>query len=245
MYAICPKKYEYHVEYEFPESTQTTFGILVHDTIEDIHHEVIQGRLGYITNESIRLAFQSNYKGMMAIGKQALSVAQLDYALEQVLDYFNQNYDIFPDIWKCEYEISIEKPRYIMKGKIDLLLRSDDGYKIIDFKTGKRPDDLTFELSTQLYMYAYILTHNTSYKISPNRLKLYLYWTDEQDRDNAFMEVPFNETNLECVERYYDSKAKKIQNKIFTIEKIPDPEICRGCDFRSFCVAKGIIKLKL
>jgi ATP-dependent DNA helicase UvrD/PcrA len=248
MYETCPKKYEYNVEDKFPQSKNTTLGTLVHDTIEDIHDEIIQEKLGYIhtyiTNESISLVLRSNYEGMLARGMEPISIQQQDNALDQVLDYFNQNYDTRSGSLECEKEISTEKPRYILKGKIDLLVRSHDGYKIIDFKTGKKPEDLTLE-RRQLLAYAYILTHNMSYNISSNKLKLYLYWTKEQYRENALMEIPFSETDLESVGRYYDSEVNKIQNGEFKIEKIPDPEICSRCDFRKYCSAGGIIKLKL
>ena len=49
------------------------------------------------------------------------------------------------------------------------------------------------------------------------------------------MEVPFSETDLESIGRYYDREVNKIQNGEFKIEKTPDPEICSGCDFRRYC----------
>jgi DNA helicase-2/ATP-dependent DNA helicase PcrA len=140
---------------------------LVHDTIEDIHNEIIQGNLGDVTNESIRLAFRSNYEGMVAIGMQSLSIQEQGDALDQILDYFNQNYGIFPDICECEREVSIEKPRYVLKGKIDLLVRSNNEYKIFDFKTEKKPDDfIPKRYSRQLIPRKIINIDSSEYRLS-------------------------------------------------------------------------------
>ena len=70
-------------------------------------------------------------------------------------------------------EISIEKPRYVLKGKIDLLVRRNNEYKIFDFKTEKKPDDfIPKHYSRQLHIYAYILKE--VYGICPNKIKLYI-----------------------------------------------------------------------
>jgi PD-(D/E)XK nuclease superfamily len=119
-----------------------TFGNLVHQTIEDIHKMILNGRLGDMTNEIIRdELFESNYRSLISIGMRPISEQQKNVALDHTLDYFNQNYDNLHSVADTELEISIEKPGYILTGKIDLLLEENGKFEIIDFKTEQKPKE--------------------------------------------------------------------------------------------------------
>lgn len=63
-----------------------------------------------------------NGRSLVSIGMRSLSLKQKNAALDHILDYFNQNYDNLHRITNAELEVSVEKPRYILTGKIDLLL---------------------------------------------------------------------------------------------------------------------------
>jgi DNA helicase-2/ATP-dependent DNA helicase PcrA len=245
-FELCPQKYQFHIEHEFSpsRSASRTFGSLVHQTIEDIHNVVLKCGLAKITNESIQSLFRSNYRSLISIGMRPLSKQHIDIALDHILDYFNQNYDLLSNIVKSEEEISIEKPRYIITGKIDLLLKTNDNFEIIDFKTEQKPNDgdpLLQRYYKQLYLYAYIFKEK--YGMYPR--KLIIYWTSQRDRDQALTEVSFDDNDIRSAAEYFDNIANRIQNKMFKIENPPEEEVCNECDFRKHCIAQGIFAKSL
>jgi hypothetical protein len=44
--------------------------------------------------------------------------------------------------------------------------------------------------------------------------KLYIYWTSERDRNQALMEVPFNNNDAVSAGEYFDGTINTIQKKI-------------------------------
>jgi DNA helicase II / ATP-dependent DNA helicase PcrA len=245
-FELCPLKYQIYQEYGFSPSWSSTrtFGNLVHQTLDIIHQMIIDEKLNDITNEIIiDKIFEQTYQNLLSMGMQPLSKEHKNVALDHILDYFNQNYDLFSKILKSELDISVEKAEYIISGKIDLLLFKDGQYEIIDFKTEKKPDEgdtnSLQQYYKQLYTYAYILKEK--YGKYPHRL--YIYWTSIEDSQQALMEIPFNSDSINSVEKYFDYIINDIQNKDFKIRKIPEFKICNECDIKNYCVAKGTIKL--
>ncbi len=55
-----------------------------------------------------------------------------------MLNYFNQNYDNLHRIINAEVDVSVEKPGYILDGKIDLLIGEDGKLELLDFKSQKK-----------------------------------------------------------------------------------------------------------
>ena len=73
---------------------------------------------------------------------------------------------------------------------------------------------------------------------------MYIYWTGEPVRDDALMELPFNERYIETATEYFANTARLIQQKRFGIDKKPAMAVCRSCDFRTYCASQGTIKYK-
>src|SRR6266545_7802303 len=91
---------------------------------------------------------------------------------------------------ETEVDVSVEKDGYILTGKVDLLLGSDDCLELLDFKTSPKPVDSPELLATyerQLCIYAHILEKR--YGKRPERLLL--YWTAEPHKQDALMEFPY------------------------------------------------------
>jgi len=245
-FETCPRQYQLYQEYRFSPSNSAplTFGILVHQTIEDIHKEVKEGRLGQITNERIKTEWlENNYRSLLKAGKIPLSAKSQTLALDQILDYFNQNYDILKRIVDAEVDVSIETPNYILNGKIDLLIGEDGKYELLDFKSQKKPDSddpVLRKYYNQLYMYVQIL--NDRYAIYPERI--YIYWTNESDRDSALMQIHIDEYQIQKAKEYFDAVVNSIQNKHFEVKESPAKKVCSECDFRSYCNNQGTISLQ-
>jgi DNA helicase-2/ATP-dependent DNA helicase PcrA len=90
----------------------------------------------------------------------------------------------------------------------------------------------------QLHLYAYALQKHTGQ--FPQRL--WLYWTAEEQKAKALMEISCDKDEVERVVSSVDELAVKIQQKQFAVEIPPAAAICRACDIRRFCKKEGLIR---
>ena len=235
VYETCPQQYMFFKEYGFTPSRtgQILFGTLVHETIEDIHRGILDSEK--ITPKQIENDFENNYKGLLSNGMRPIGIKQKENALRHVLTYFKNNTDLLQRVIDTEVDVSIEKDTYIMNGKIDLLLGIDNKLELLDFKSQSKPpknDPSIDKIRKQLNLYAYILKER--YNKDPERL--YIYWTSEERRKDALVEIEYNPKLVEEAGRYFDSVAKCIMNRDFAIKEKPDKtRVCQECDFRYYC----------
>lgn len=246
VYETCPRQYLFYREYKFQPSRagQILFGTLVHQTIEDIHHHVLNGRLSDITFSKIEELFEGNYKALLATGLRPLAATPKEAALKQTINYFKQNKDLMERVIETEVDVSVEKGDYIILGKIDLLLGKDEKLEILDFKTQPKPesdDPLLDRYKKQLSLYAFILKER--YGKTPERLLL--YWTSEEKRKDALMVFNYDEGFVEEVGRHFDEIVNNIFEGRFEVKKPPNTStICKDCDFKFYCLKEGAIKFK-
>ena len=72
------------------------------------------------------------------------------------------------------------------------------------------------------------------YNKDPERL--YLYWTAEEKRKDALMEIEYDENLVKAAGQHFDSVAKSIISKDFEIKNHPDKtKVCKECDFKHYC----------
>lgn len=243
-YEICPQQYLFYHQYKFQpsRSAQILFGSLVHQTIEDLHKAILNGQS--VSELDIENWFEANYKALLLAGLRPIGKTQKEIALKHVKRYFNQNSDILQRIKEVEVDVSIEKEDYIITGKIDLLVESEDKLEILDFKTQPKPqpnDPILDKYFKQLCLYAYIIKERYSKPVE----KIYIYWTAEEKREDALMELKYSEEEVKNVVKYFDEVVQKIRAEDFKVKQQPDTEkVCKECDFRFYCSKNGIIKFK-
>ncbi|HAF07121.1 MAG: UvrD/REP helicase [candidate division TA06 bacterium 32_111] len=244
VYEVCPQQYLFYKEYDFQpsRSAQVLFGNLVHHTIEDIHKAILDKQ--NISIDNIENWFEQNYKALLLAGLRPISKTQKEMALKQVINYFQQNQDLLKKIKETEVDVSVEKEDYIITGKIDLLMDERNEFEILDFKTQKKPENshpLIDSYTKQLCLYAYILKEKYNKPIR----KMYIYWTAEEKRRDAIMELNYSEDKVEEAGRHFDEIVKKIKAEEFKVVQSPDTEkVCKECDFRFYCSQNDIIKFK-
>ena len=245
VYETCPRQYLFYKEYKFQplRAGQILFGTLVHETIEDIHHMVLDGKVNEINDSKIKEFFNQNYKSLLTTGMRPLAETTRERAFKQVFTYFKQNQDLLSRVKETEVDVSVEKGDYIIVGKIDLILGKDGKLEILDFKTQPKPaygDPIIDRYKKQLSLYAYVLKKR--YNKDPERL--YIYWTSEEKRKNALMEVSYDNEAIKEAGDHFDEVVKEIEERKFEIKKTPNIKTCKECDFRFLCAAEGIINLK-
>ncbi len=246
VYEVCPRQYQLYQEYEFAPSRSASmfFGTVVHQTIEEIHKWVLEGKLLDINTYKIVDFFEDNYRSLVAIGMRPLSKARKETALNQVLNYFDGNREELQRVVDTEVDVSVEKDNYILTGKIDLLTGKDGKLEVLDFKTQAKPekgDPIVDRYFKQLCVYAHILKER--YGKHPERL--YIYWTPEEKRKDALMEFSFNNDDIRNSGKHFDDVVAQIQKKEFNVKAPPDTtKVCKQCDFRSYCAKEGTIIFK-
>lgn len=243
VYETCPRQYEYFRYYDFTPSRSAVifFGLLVHQTIEDVHRWVLDGRLDELTDGVIRGFFDVNVRNLTRSDVRPVGYEAREAAFRQVINYVHHNRDQMARVIDAEVDVSVEKPDYILTGKIDLLLGGDGKLELLDFKSQVRPDRNDAYLAAyvkQLHLYAHILEQR--YGRRPDRLLL--YWTGEERREDALMVFPYDPAKVTEAGRHFDAVVTKISSREFAVRKVPEPKICKECDFKTYCFRQGTIK---
>lgn len=242
VYETCPRQYQFFREYDFTPSRSAVifFGLLVHQTIEEIHRIVLDGKSTTLNEARIRELFERTFTFLTLADVRPVGETAKEAGFRQVMNYFLQNQVEMQRVIETEVDVSVEKDGYILTGKVDLLLGGDGRLELLDFKTSTRPTDspeLLANYERQLCTYAHILERR--YGKRPDRLLL--YWTSEARKQDAIMEFPYRPELVEEAGLHFDAVVGKIKTKDFKIIHPPESGICKECDLRSYCVAQGTI----
>ena len=243
LYETCPRQYLYYRQYKFAPSrpADTFFGLLVHQTLERVHRIVLDGRLAILTEEKLREIFDQTFAFLSKTRMRAAEAHEKEKAFGQVLNYFRQNQREIRQVRQVEERVSLDKHEYILTGVLDAVIERDGAREILDFKTGRRPDEDSTYLEwceRQLYVYAHALEQRD--RIRPERLLL--YWTEEPLKEDALVIFLYKEDKIKRAVEQFDMKVTHIQAREFDVTMPPHPDICRKCDMRSLCIREGVIK---
>jgi DNA helicase-2/ATP-dependent DNA helicase PcrA len=242
IYETCPRQYQFFREYDFTPSRSAVifFGLLVHQTIEEIHRIALDGRLDTLDEIRIRGLFERTFRFLAASDVRPIGDEARKAAFAQVMNYFRQNRDEMRRVIQTEVDVSLEKDGYILAGKVDLLLGGDGKLELLDFKTSPRPKDspeLIAGYERQLCTYAHILERRHGRHVD----RLLLYWTAEPRKQNALMSLPYDPRRVEEAGRHFDETVRRIQAQEFVVCTTPEAAICKECDLRMLCHAERVI----
>ena len=243
IYETCPRQYQFFREYDFTPSRSAVifFGLLVHQTIEEIHRIALDGKLNTLDESRIRYLFDRTFKFLSLSDVRPIGDTARESAFDQVMNYFHQNQEEMKRVIQTEVDVSLEKDGYILTGKVDLLMGGDGKLELLDFKTSPRPtenQELLNSYERQLCTYAHILERRHGRRVD----RLLLYWTAESEKENALLVFPYRPERIEEAGRYFDEVVKRIQAEEFDVTKPPEAGICKECDLRHVCVADGTLK---
>lgn len=242
IYETCPRQYQFFREYDFTPSRSAMifFGLVVHQTIEEIHRIVLDGGLDTLDEAYVRELFERTFRFLSISDVRPIGPAAKESAFAQVMNYFRQNRDEMKRVIQTEVDVSLEKEGYILAGKVDLLMGGDGKLELLDFKTSERSTDaaLLAAYEDQLLTYAHILDQRHGKR--PERLLL--YWTAEPDKRDALMEFPYRQDKVVDAARRFDAVIQKIQGGDFRVVKVPERKVCKECDLRHYCLQDGLIQ---
>ncbi|MSO37854.1 MAG: ATP-dependent helicase [Acidimicrobiia bacterium] len=242
IYETCPRQYQFFREYDFTPSRSAVifFGLLVHQTIEEIHRIALDGKLDTLDEPRIRDLFDRTFRFLCLSDVRPIGETAKEAAFVQVVNYYRQNQDDMRRVIQTEVDVSLEKDDYILVGKIDLLLGGDGKLELLDFKTSPRPrhsPELLASYERQLCTYAHILERRHGRSVD----RLLLYWTAEPRKDDALMVIPYDPKRVEEAGLHFDETVHRIQAQEFKVKVPPEPTICKECDIRMLCHAEGVI----
>jgi len=236
LFENCAIQYRFFKELEFSpvRHNATLFGMLVHQTIEDIHKTVLRNEEHLITEENIEAWFNKNYLYLTKKERVYLAPHIQQVALKQILRYVERQGGDWSRIKEAEVDVSLIKENYILKGTIDLIRGDNDTVEIVDFKSEKKPDifndrERLERYRRQLEVYAHLVESRTGQKVS----KLHIYFTGEDD-GNPYVTFNKNSESIDQTIEAFDEIVNKIERKEFTITERPT-KICAECDMRFYC----------
>lgn len=85
------------------------FGLLVHQTIEEIHRIALDGQLDTLDETRIRELFDRIFRMLCLSDVRPIDDATREAAFEQVINYFRQNREEMRRVIQTEVDVSLEK----------------------------------------------------------------------------------------------------------------------------------------
>ncbi len=242
VYETCPRQYQFFREYSYVPSKSSIifFGLLVHQTIEEIHRLVLEDEIDNLNEDRIRELFERTYNFLKLSNIRPIAEAAKKAAFKQVMDYFHQNRLEMRRIIQTEVDVSLEKEDYVLSGKLDLLLGGDGKLELLDFKTAPRPKnnpELVEAYMRQLCTYAHILEKRYGKRAD----RMMIYWTSEPDRKDALMVMDYDPESVNNAGAHFDEVVARIEAKKFDVLAAPGMEICEQCDLIELCRTDGTI----
>jgi len=127
IYETCPRQYQFFREYNFTPSRSAVifFGLLVHQTIEEVHRIALDGKLDTLDEPRIHMLFDHTFRFLCLSDVRPIGDTAREAAFQQVMNYFGQNQDEMRRVIQTEVDVSMEKDGYILIGKVDLLMGGD------------------------------------------------------------------------------------------------------------------------
>lgn len=249
LYESCPRKYKFYRELKFPtkKAVGMFFGTVVHQTIEDVNNAMMAGKGESYVNEKLEGWLNINCAALELSEKTTIDASMRKHALEQVKRYMTHYAGRWNDLVAAELPISLARKKYIARGSIDLVKKSndDDSLVLVDFKTGKKPDvetngddaslaeNLLGRYREQLNMYASLITSQKDENGNARTVSYtQLYYVGASSKPTITFDC--SKEGIERARENFDDIASRIIDKDFSTEA-SNEHVCKTCDFRFYC----------
>ncbi|MBI5754752.1 ATP-dependent helicase, partial [Candidatus Peregrinibacteria bacterium] len=237
MFQTCPYKYTlgYLWRVPTPPSHAASFGSSVHNTLNAFYKILMQNPSG-ATKETLKTLYEQHWisAGYMS---RAHENTRKKNGWEMLEAYFEKNRDpwVIPAFLECNFVLKLsgkgslpsknEKP-LLISGRIDRIDKLEDGYEVIDYKTGRLKKESDLKKDLQLSIYA--LACRDIFGISASKLSLYFL------EDNVKVSATRTAEDLEKTKEQLLEIAENMQNSDFPAT--PGYK-CQFCDYRLLCYA--------
>ncbi len=238
LYDSCPVQYKFFRIYGFPQSPkrETILGTVVHEAIEHINNHIINNNFEYINDRTYIFDWIGNdYKRLAQEVHFGYDERIHKTAYGQAMNYINRCRKSFDTIIDAEIEVSNVNKEFILEGKIDMVYKWGGDLGIIDFKSGKKPDDINNSqvklYRRQLEIYSYLLEKKTGQKVK----KIGLYYTGtSKDSSSPVISFDISESSVHKTISVFKNTVKKIRDSDFD-KCTENKELCKKCELRFYC----------
>ncbi len=178
-------------------------------------------------NENI-FTFGKNIHALASYYLKGENIEQMEKSLTQkeheVWNYLkNTEYFRFECI-NTEYNLSVKIGNNFFGGRIDALVKNDNTYYILDYKTGSAPENAVYDFQTMIYLLsvkAFFLANNVVF--------VYIDLKNKQDVKIELSNDLINE---------YENRLLQIESKISSGNYFPSKKDCKYCEYGKICYDK-------
>jgi len=244
-YNKCPVQFKirYLDKVDKPaEGIEAFMGKRVHETLEFLYEEVLQGRIPLLDSilDKYRELWENSFHTQVAIVKKQYKQHQYFSLGERCLAGYYRNYAPFNEpVEGNEVELIFsldDSDNYIIKGIVDRIDKINPGqYEIHDYKSGKRMLSQTqADQDGQLALYQFGLSQINKNVESVDLVWHYLQYGQEVRSKRS-------QTQLDSFVEKTKLKIDKIQNHIKTMKTFNAKEsiLCNWCYYWEECPAKS------
>lgn len=230
-YESCPLAYQFKYEFQIPVSipAHMHIGSAIHKALEIFFQRIKSQQTA--TREDLILEFEKAFKDLKEANPE-LTEFHLNQGREKLGAYYDFHQGRFPFPHDIEASFVLPLGEHKIRGKIDRIDRLNDGYRIVDYKTGRsksneNPEDVRFaKESLQFSIYA--LAARDVLKLEVRDLVFdYVY-------DQKTLSTQRSPKELAATQDKIHSIAENILNGNFD----PTPgRHCDWCEYRRVCPA--------
>jgi len=230
-YEFCPLKYKYQYVLKIPTGAHaaTSFGSSVHNTLHAFYKGFAKDRtwgLDHMLNILESSWIPVGYSSRNELNKMKQEARQM------IENYFHTFHTPEIEILDLEKLFKIKMGSDIfLTGKIDRVDENGDGeIEIIDYKTGKMPDEKKIKKDMQLAIYAMAANDYGLYNKPIEKINLSFYYLQHREK----ITLKRTEEDIHNVKLKVREIAEKIRNQEFPANTGP---WCKSCAFRMICEA--------
>lgn len=186
----------------------------------------------YVQNISVPqpVSFFEKGKKIHALANYYLKGADISNMLQELTEHESQiwekllNSEFFQKTYvNSEYNLSAGVGGFWVGGRLDALMKDDENYYILDYKTGSIPKNPEYDFQTMVYLLC-------ADKLLKNYNSLKFVYIDLRNNKNCVIE--FNDKfRIEYTER-----LTKICSEILQVQKFAgNSDKCKFCEYVKFC----------
>ncbi|GIW64033.1 MAG: hypothetical protein KatS3mg091_835 [Patescibacteria group bacterium] len=228
-FKTCPLQYKYMHVLRLPSAPNSalSFG-------ESIHKVLYKFYLMFKTNKSVDLKtlYALLEQEWIPVGYSSDKHAKRAYkeAKGVLKKFFEHLHSPDLEIIALEKNFNFKIQGKIITGKIDRVDKIGDKIQIIDYKTGKKPDERTLKKSLQLSIYALSACQKHTFNQTPDKIELAFYYLNSAEK------IVFQRSPEEI--KSAESEIVGLINEIETSDFKPNVGThCDFCPFKTICPA--------
>lgn len=151
----------------------------------------------------------------------------LNYEEKEIFEKLKSNPYFQKKYVNSEYNLSARLDEYWISGRLDALMQDENGYYILDYKTGAAPKNPKYDFQTMFYLS--ILNVFLGEKIAPEKLNF--IYIDLKNNQNVV--INFNSALKNEYKDIILNTCEKISNDTSYISK--RDERCAFCEYSKIC----------